>query len=398
MSAPDIRDRLGLKRVINVAGNMTSLGASIARPEAIAAAAEMLPHFVSIDDLQRRASTAIAQATGAEAGCVTACASAGMSIAIAATMTGADLAAIEALPTTGPRKRVVVQLGHMCHYSAPLEQSIRLTGAEIATFGNVNRATAWQLAHVLDETVTAMMFVVSHQTVQHGQVPLAECIRVCHAAGVPVIVDAAAETDLTGFIAAGADLVVYSAHKGLGSMTGGIVAGRKDLVRAAYLQSRGIGRGMKVGKEGIAAAIAALEAWPSRDHAGEQAEQERVLDLWREALRDLPDARVETVDDPTGNPIRRLAVRFLSANPAAAAAFADRLGDGDPAIVVRDEFIDINRFDLDPCNLHPGEAEDVAERLRSEAAKPGSTGGPAGGMSVAERQSAATARLLAWPD
>ena len=84
---------------------------------------------------------------------------------------------------------------------------------------------------------------------------------------MPVIVDAASEYDLRGFVAAGADIAIYSAHKFLGGLTAGIVAGRKDLVRAAYLQNGGIGRGMKVGKEGIVGAIAALEAWAQRDHA-----------------------------------------------------------------------------------------------------------------------------------
>ncbi len=70
-----------------------------------------------------------------------------------------------------------------------------------------------------------------------------------------------------GVLAAGADLALYSSHKFLGGPTGGIVAGRRDLVRAAFLQNGGIGRGMKVGKEGIAGTIAALEAWERRDHA-----------------------------------------------------------------------------------------------------------------------------------
>ena len=78
----DPRNKLGVRRVINVTGNMTSLGASIAKPEVIEAVADILPHFVEIDDLQRRASQAIAKATGAEAGCVTACASAGVSMAL----------------------------------------------------------------------------------------------------------------------------------------------------------------------------------------------------------------------------------------------------------------------------------------------------------------------------
>ena len=93
-----------------------------------------------------------------------------------------------------------------------------------------------------------------------------------------MIVDAASEYDLRGFLAKGADLVAYSAHKFLGGPTAGIVAGRKDLVRATFLQNYGIGRGMKVGKESIAGAIAALDAWGKRDHAAVRAREGGYLD------------------------------------------------------------------------------------------------------------------------
>src|SRR6185437_15732386 len=105
------------------------------------------------------------------------------------------------------------------------------------------------------DATAAGVFVVSHHVVDYGQVPLKRFAELCHAKGVPVIVDAASEYDLHGFLASGADLVVYSAHKFLGGPTAGIVAGRKSLVRATFLQNCGIGRGMKVGKEGIAGAI-----------------------------------------------------------------------------------------------------------------------------------------------
>ena len=104
-----------------------------------------------------------------------------------------------------------------------------------------------------------------------------------------MVADLASEYDLQGFLAAGADLVVYSAHKFLGGPTAGIVAGRKDLVRAAFLQNSGIGRGMKVGKEGIAGAIAALEAWERRDHAAIRALETRHLELW--LARAVPASR-----------------------------------------------------------------------------------------------------------
>src|SRR5690242_4459406 len=95
---PDIRPELGLRRVINVNGTMTSLGASIVVPEAVETVRGILGEFVELGDLHRKASAAIAEACEAEAGTVTASASAGISVAVAGCMTGSDLAAIERLP------------------------------------------------------------------------------------------------------------------------------------------------------------------------------------------------------------------------------------------------------------------------------------------------------------
>ncbi len=56
MNEQDIRQHLGLRPIINVSGTMASLGASIAPPEVVEAVAAILPQFVEIDDLQKRAS------------------------------------------------------------------------------------------------------------------------------------------------------------------------------------------------------------------------------------------------------------------------------------------------------------------------------------------------------
>ena len=126
----DIRKQLGLRPVINVSGTMTALGACIAAPGVVGAVSAILSEFVEIDDLQRRASVAIARACQTEAGFVTASCSAGITLGVAAAMTGADLAAIERLPdTTGLKNEVVILAGHMVSYGAPVEQAIRLAGA-----------------------------------------------------------------------------------------------------------------------------------------------------------------------------------------------------------------------------------------------------------------------------
>lgn len=395
----DIRQRLGLRPVINVSGTMTHLGASIVVPEAIRAASDVLPEWVEINDLHRKASHAIARATGAEAGFVTASAASGITLAIAGAMTGADLARIEQLPdATGMKDEVVIQMGHMTGYGAAIEQGIRLAGAKVVPVGNVVDARAYQLAHKITERTAAALFVVSHHTVQYGQMPLDVFARVCHERGVPVIADLASEYDLKGFLAAGADIAIYSAHKFLGGMTAGIVAGRKDLVRATFLQNNGVGRGMKVGKESIVATIAALEAWGRRDHDAVRRTERGYLDLWMKRFAGIAGVRATIIPDPTNNPLDRL---MLEVDPQVARItawdLADALAAGAPPVIVRDHEAENGFFQLDPCNLHPGEAEIVAERVVAEIDAARKRNAPSG-RSVAERRAARFERLLRWPD
>ena len=392
----DPRADLKLRRVINAAGTMTALGASAAAPEAIKAARKILPYFVEIDDLQRKASCAIAAATGAEAGFVTASASAGVTLSVAAAMSGADLGRIGQLPDThGMRNRVAIQHGHLIDYGAPLDQAIRLAGAEVVPVGGAAGATQQELAACLDGATAAAVYVVSHHVGPYEQIPLKAFIETCADGNVPVIVDAASEYDLTGFVRAGADFVVYSAHKFLGGLTAGIVAGRKDRVQAAYLQNSGIGRGMKVGKEGIAAAIAALDAWAKRDHSAHRAREEACIAAWAARIG-APGVRTEISPDPTGNPITRLRIFVDPASKTTAWDLADALATGERPVMVRDDEIERGYFELDPCNLRDGEAEEVADRLAAELRR--LRDAPREKTAFEEWRAKRMAARLAWPD
>lgn len=390
----NIREELGLRPIINVSGTMTALGASIIVPEAVRAMSAMATQWVEIDDLQRKASAVIAKATGGEAGFITASCAAGIAMAVAGAMTGDRLLAVERLPddTEGLKTDVIIQLGHIVNYGAPVDQSIRLTGATLVPAGTVSVAAHYHIEEAIRDRTAAAVYVVAHHTVQYGMVSLEEFCEICHARGVPVIVDAASEYDLKGFLARGADVVIYSGHKFLGGPTSGIVTGRKDLVRAAYLQNRGIGRGMKVGKESIAGTMAALEAWAVRDHDGIRAREQAALNRWLQALDGRPGIDARIVPDPTDNPLDRLQVNVLPESGYSAHGLAVALAAGDPPVIVRNHEVERGHFFLDPCNLHPGEAEVVAAQLAALLEAPDR---PDGAMAPPRKSAAA---LLRWPD
>jgi L-seryl-tRNA(Ser) seleniumtransferase len=155
---------------------------------------------------------------------------------------------------------------------------------------------------------------------------------------------------------------------------------------------------MKVGKEGVAGTIAALEAWERRDHAAIRERESAALRQWRDALEGRPGVTAAIVPDPTSNPLDRLQVNIA---PAAAHItawdLADRLATGARPVIVRDHEIEHGWFLMDPCNLHPGEETIVAARLAEELDR-----ALASNEIIATAVSARRARRLqarlAWPD
>ncbi len=351
-------ERWNLARIINASGTMTSIGASRVLPETRAVVDQILDSFVSMDQLQSRAGAIIARMTGAEAGCVTACSAAAMTQAVAACLTGSELALIERLPQTARDNRVLLPVGHMINYGAPVDQAIRLAGAVVVPVGTATQCEVWHLRRALEDGAAAALYVVSHHTVRENELPMDVFIALCREHSVPVIVDMASEYDLEKPIRLGASIAIYSGHKFLSGVTSGIVAGNSSHVQAIYLQHRGIGRTMKVGKEGVAGAMAALELWEKRDHGAVGASELARAKSWMEELRGIPGLACSLFEDWTGNPITRVRVIV---DPQTAKAYAweitESLARQNPRIIVRDDLVERGEFYLDPCNVTDEEAE-----------------------------------------
>ena len=339
---------VGVEPVINAAGKLTALGGTAQSAAVASAQAQAAQAHVELAALRRAASRCIAEVTGAEAGCVTSGAAAGIAISVAAVLTGTDIDRVRRLPAVDGPNEILIQAGHDVDFGATVAQMVRLGGGSPTVFGTRRTVTEDDLAAALSPRTAAILFVKSHHCLQDGRLPL----RALIGRGVPVLVDAAAEADLRRYVRAGADLVIYSGGKAIGGPTSGLIAGRARLIEACELQERGIARAMKVGKEQIAGLLAALAEPAPDDGDG------TVADALHRGLAAFAD--VEIVPDRAGRPIERVALRLPGAALQALVRF---LRDGQPSIRTRNHQLGEGYVLFDPREMRMEQVPTVVARV-----------------------------------
>ncbi len=290
-----IYTELGIAPIINAAGTLTTFGGSLMPPQVTDAMAEASRAFVDMQELHLKAGQRIAVLIGVEAAHICNGAAAGIAIMAAACMAGTDRAKIARLPdTTGMRHTFIVHRSHR----NPFDQALRLAGGRFHDIdADMAQLQAALQPPLLDEV--AAVYYTFAWFCTGPALSFREVTRMAHAAGVPVIVDAAAEVppivNLTQFLDDGADLVVFSGGKAIrGPQSSGMILGRADLVEACRLNDAphmAIGRPMKVGKEEIAGLVKAVELYVNRDHNAEIAVWKARVAHILAALSDLPHVR-----------------------------------------------------------------------------------------------------------
>ena len=340
------------------------------RPEVLRAMDEAAGAYVDMMQLNRAAGEVVARSCGAEQGLVTAGCSAAQVLMVAACMTGQSESNVEQLPdATGMKDEVVIFKGQRNRY----DKAFVTAGATLVEYGTAESATPELLDEAINENTACVAFVIA-ASINRG-VGLEETVRVAHARGVPVIVDAAAEVpprvNLTKFHKMGADMVAFSGGKGIGGPQGsGMLVGGEDLVLAAYenhLNSRGtragVGRSAKASKEDIVGLVTALQIFTDSDHeavrAGWRAGAEHIV----ERLRGIDGLRIILED---GDPNRQgpQAVIYFESNwdgPAPDEVRAALLA-GDPAIHVGAGGYD-DEINIVMVNVQSGEERIIADRL-----------------------------------
>jgi D-glucosaminate-6-phosphate ammonia-lyase len=362
-----LHERYGLTQVINLSGPLTIYGTGRSSPGVAEVAQEALQQEWMIEELAERASEVIARWSGTDGGTLTGSTASGIAITCAACMTGNDLGRVRQLPdTSGMRNEIVIQKGHCVQFGAPIEQMIRLSGATVREVGTVNQTSHAEIRHALTEHTAAGMFVISHHTVQYGFIQLEEFVELCHEQGVPVIVDGAAQAhQIERIVASGADLIVISGQKYLDAPTCGIVCGRGELVDAVALQNLGIGRAMKVGKEGMIGTIVAIEERLATDLGAWAAAQRDKAAFLANHLGEIPGVTVTLVPDQTGQPITRVRLEIdEQIAPCDAEETCQRLQEGSPSIRPRAHHTEEGWFFLEPNHASESELALAADRLR----------------------------------
>ena len=119
-----------------------------------------------------------------------------------------------------------------------------------------------------------------------------------------------------------------------------------SLIDACLLQDAGIGRPMKVGKEGIAGVAAALAEWQRLDHKALHTDWARRARIAVDLLSGIPSLRTELARDINGSPLFR--ARIYLDGEVAAEQVANRLAEGEPSIRVWRLGIPSGYFELDP--------------------------------------------------
>jgi L-seryl-tRNA(Ser) seleniumtransferase len=359
--------RLGIRPVINAYGTVTTLGGTLLLPEVKQAMEEASQNFVPLVELQRKVGQRLAELTGAEGALVTCGAAAALCLATCAVTAGSDSAKMNRLPDlTGMKGEIVIQKAHRNGY----DHAFRMVGVKLVVV-----ETADEMRRAINEKTAAVAMVLSHGTQGH-KVELDETISIAHAAGVPLILDAAAEIppadNLRKYVKMGTDLVAFSGGKEMrGPQCSGVLLGRKTLIDAAYRNSSPnshFARIAKVGKEEMVGLMTAVEMALSRDEAVERRNRETALKRVASTLDGIPTVHTEFIPNLDLSHSPRLSVQWdyaklgLSPNDV-----VNQLKEGEPSIIAADmthyqpAWKGLGIF---ANQLKPGEEMIVAKRVR----------------------------------
>lgn len=362
----NIYQKLGLQRIINASGRMTALGVSVAANDTAEALKEAAKHYVDISALFDAAGKIIATYTGGEDACPTTGAASGIAISVAGCIAKGSISITQQLPhSEGLPNEVIIQKGHCINFGAPVTQMIAIGGGKVVEVGSVNHTHENNIIEAITGNTAALIYVKSHHCVQKGMVSLEKMVEIARNTVIPLIVDAAAEEDLKKYISAGADLVTYSGSKAIEGPVSGFITGKADLIASCKLQYNGIGRPMKIGKEGIIGLLTALDIYTKKDIKAIREEEIKTLEFMKAELDSISCIKCTVVKDQAGRDISRLRITL---DPEKAGMtigqLIEALSAGEISIRTRDHLANLGMIEIDPRPLLEGDAQEIVAKFK----------------------------------
>jgi D-glucosaminate-6-phosphate ammonia-lyase len=355
----EVYTRIGVRPFINLTGTLTINGGALSLPEVREAAHQAAGHAVNLDELMERVGARISELMGCEGAIVTAGAAAALTHATAACIAGADPELIQQLPDlTGLKDEVIIPRESRNVY----DHAFRTLGVRMM---EVNTPAEF---HAALGPRTAMVAVLGTGEAG-GPLRLEEMAAAARKAGVPLIVDAAAELPQrpNPYLSRGADLVAYSGGKVVrGPQCAGLLLGRKDLVWAAFMNSaphHAFGRMMKVGKEEIMGMLAAVETLMARGIEEDYRRWRSWLQEISDAVTQVPGVRTELHDPAGASPFPTMMVEWDPERVGITAGEVyEQLMDGEPRIQSHASGEGYS-FRVRPPAMRPGDAALAARRI-----------------------------------
>ncbi len=361
-----IYEKYQLKHVINASGRMTALGVSTPSPEVIERVAHGLNHYFEIKDLVDKTGEYIAKLLDVEAALVVSCASAGIAQSVAAVIAKDDddlLFNLHSSKKIIPRE-IILPKGHNVNFGAPVDTMVTLGGGIVVEAGFANECSAQQLAAKITPQTAAILYIKSHHTVQKSMLSVKDAAKVAKQHQIPLIVDAAAEEELTLYYQQGADLVIYSGAKAIEGPTSGLVLGKKLYIEWVKRQSSGIGRAMKVGKEGILGLTLAIEQYLTAQKETGSEMVARMSDFIQQ-LNQIPAISARIVWDAAGRDIARTEISFDEQQLGKSTyQIMSELKQGDTAIYFREYKANEGKVEADIRSVSNEQLTLIAQRIR----------------------------------